>query len=71
MQYLASFFILVCAGVGLARPTSMLKLLPVPGVQLAQVPMGQRCVTPTRSCDTPRRPINTQCYCGSERGVVR
>lgn len=53
------------------RPALRLESHAVSGVQLAQVPMGRRCVTPRGSCDTPRSPVNTLCYCGNERGVVR
>jgi hypothetical protein len=71
MQSLASLFILACTVMGPAQTTSILKPRAVSEIQVAQVPMGRRCVTPTGSCDTPRRPVNTLCYCGRQRGVVR
>lgn len=69
MQDLAWLFLLASAVVATAPPASMSEPRAIPGVQSAQ--LGGTCVTPTRSCPTPPRPINSQCFCGKERGVVR
>jgi hypothetical protein len=72
MQDLVSLFLMASAVVAPHPPVSVLESHTIFGAQVAQVILGRTCETPNgHSCPIKPRPVNTVCYCGDERGVVR
>lgn len=39
-------------------------------VELAQVPLSNKCVTPQMVCSVGMQPIGSQCFCGQFAGII-